>query len=486
MVRVAILGAGASGLTAIKCCLDEGLEPVCFEKTDDIGGLWLYRGDTNKFPELGCVFKSTVINTSKEIMSFSDFPCPKEFANFMHNRQVYQYLKLYADKFGLMKHIQFNNSVTSAKKAADFDSTGRWDIEIKDEVTGDKKMETFDALFVCNGHHAKPYIPDFPGIDDFQGTKLHTHYYRTPDSFKDKRVVVIGIGNSGGDAAVELSRWASQVYLSTRRGTWVIHRISDFGIPVDILNVKRFLFLAPLWLQNAFFEFKLNLNVNHKLYGLLPKHKALSAHPMVNDDLPNRIANGTVIIKPNIKRFTKNGVEFEDGTFEDNIDVVIIGTGYEFGYPFLPESVIKVEKNKVDLYKYVFPPDLEKPTLAVVGLVQPWGAINPLSELQCRWAARVFKGVTELPQRRKCTKISSRNENPWLRGTSPHSVTPFKLILWSTVTIWRLSLGSNRTFRKCFSDRDPCFSSRASSAPFSRTSTGSKDQVNGRVQGRPL
>ena len=112
---------------------------------------------------------------------------------------------------------------------------------------------------------------------------------------------------------------------------------------------------------------------------------------MVNDDLPNRIACGSVIIKPNIKRFTKTGVEFDNGTFEDNIDIVVMGTGYKFGFPFIDKSVIEVKNNVVDLYKYAFPPDLAQPTLVVIGCIQPWGAIMPIAELQCRWAARVFK-----------------------------------------------------------------------------------------------
>ena len=84
--RVAIVGAGASGLAAVKCCLDEGLSPVCFERTSYIGGLWHY---TDK-PKEGqaCVMKSTVINTSKEMMSYSDFPIPAHYPNFMHNSQV--------------------------------------------------------------------------------------------------------------------------------------------------------------------------------------------------------------------------------------------------------------------------------------------------------------------------------------------------------------------------------------------------------------
>ena len=85
-VRVAIIGAGASGLAAIKCCLDEGLSPVCFERSAHIGGLWQYSDQ----PVMGqtSVMKSTVINTSKELLSFSDFPMPAHFPNFMHHSQV--------------------------------------------------------------------------------------------------------------------------------------------------------------------------------------------------------------------------------------------------------------------------------------------------------------------------------------------------------------------------------------------------------------
>ena len=108
---VAVIGAGASGLAAIKCCLDEGLKPDCFERTDYIGGLWHYT------PEIedgqACVMKSTVINTSKEMMCYSDFPIPKEYAVFMHNKYVEKYFHLYADNFGLKKYIQFNTEVSS-------------------------------------------------------------------------------------------------------------------------------------------------------------------------------------------------------------------------------------------------------------------------------------------------------------------------------------------------------------------------------------
>ncbi|CAF4411683.1 unnamed protein product, partial [Adineta steineri] len=74
MKTVAIIGGGVSGLICIKCCLDGGLTPVCYEMTNDIGGLWNY--DANAVDGKASVMKSTVINTSKEFMAFSDYPPP--------------------------------------------------------------------------------------------------------------------------------------------------------------------------------------------------------------------------------------------------------------------------------------------------------------------------------------------------------------------------------------------------------------------------
>ncbi|XP_029474103.1 dimethylaniline monooxygenase [N-oxide-forming] 5-like isoform X2 [Rhinatrema bivittatum] len=333
--RVAVIGAGASGLVCIKSCVDEGLEPTCFERTDDLGGLW-----------------------------------------------------------------KFKTLVRSVRKCPDFSSTGQW--EVVTEMDGKQESAIFDAVLVCTGHHTDPHLPleSFPGIEKFKGRYFHSRDYKDPDEFLGKRIIVIGIGNSGGDIAVELSRTAQQVFLSTRRGSWIVNRVSDHGYPVDMLT-SRFLNMIkhtfPSSLVNWVGESKLNHRFDHANYGLKPNHRIFSQHPMVNDDLPNRILAGTVLVKPNVKKFTETSAIFEDGTEEDNIDVVVFATGYSFAFPFFEESVIKVHTNQVSLYKYVFPPDLEKPSVAIIGLIQPLGAIMPISELQARWATRVFKGVNQLP-----------------------------------------------------------------------------------------
>ncbi|NXH35875.1 FMO5 monooxygenase, partial [Myiagra hebetior] len=237
-----------------------------------------------------------------------------------------------------------------------------------------------------------------PGLEKFEGWYLHSRDYKSAQPFFGKQVVVVGIGNSGIDIAVELSHAAKQVFLSTRRGSWVLHRVGDSGYPSDFSYISRFTgllhTLLPPNVINFFLERKLNARFDHTLYGLKPKHRVFDQHPTINDDLPNRIISGRVRVKPNIQEFTERSAIFEDGTRED-IDAVVFATGYSFSFPFL--EGFKVVENQIPLYKFMFPPDLEKPTLAFIGLIQPLGAVMPISELQCRWATHIFKGLQGLP-----------------------------------------------------------------------------------------
>ncbi|KFQ47403.1 Dimethylaniline monooxygenase [N-oxide-forming] 5, partial [Nestor notabilis] len=390
--RVAIIGGGSSGLCAIKACLQEALEPICFERTGDIGGLWRFE----EHPEEGraSIYRSVIINTSKEMMSFSDFPIPEDFPNYMHNSKIMEYFRTYAQHFDLLCHIRFRTSVCRVSKHPDFAATGQW--EVVTESEGKQEAAIFDAVLVCTGHHTEAHLPlsAFPGINKFKGRYLHSRDYKDAHDFTNKRVIVIGIGNSGADLAVEVSQTAEQVFLSTRRGAWIFNRVGDQGYPMDTILITRInVFLKKLLGQSMvsnFVEKQLNARFNHSHYGLKPKHRVLDQHPTINDDLPNRIISGRVLVKPNIQEFTETSAIFEDGTRED-IDAVVFATGYSFSFPFL-QGCVKVVENQIPLYKFMFPPDLEKPTLAFIGLIQPLGAIMPISELQCRWATRIFRG----------------------------------------------------------------------------------------------
>ncbi|CAJ0919582.1 unnamed protein product [Ranitomeya imitator] len=153
--KVAVIGAGASGLVAIKSCLEEGLEPTCFERTEDIGGLW--RFDENPDAGRASIYKSVIINTSKEMMCYSDFPIPDDYPNYMHNSKILRYFKLYAEHFHLIQYIRFKTSVCSVKKRPDFAKSGQW--EVITEKDGKQESAIFDAVLVCSGHHTEAHIP---------------------------------------------------------------------------------------------------------------------------------------------------------------------------------------------------------------------------------------------------------------------------------------------------------------------------------------
>ncbi|XP_074492059.1 dimethylaniline monooxygenase [N-oxide-forming] 2-like [Sebastes fasciatus] len=406
--RVAVVGAGSSGLACIKICVDEGLEPVCFESSDDIGGLWKFKESPE--PERSSIYRSLVVNTSKEMMCFSDFPMPADYPNYMHHSQLLQYFRLYADHFDLLRYINFQTTVRSVTQRPDFPLSGQWDI-VTVNRDGDEERHVFDAVMVCSGHYTHPTIPlsDFPGYETFSGRCFHSWEYRDADACRGKKVVVVGIGNSGGDIAAEISRYAEKTFLSTREGAWVIGRMSKNGLPLDMTYVTRYnrilSLLLPKTLLNWKVEGALNRKYDHRLYGLKPRHRVLDKRPLINDDLPGRILLGALTMKPNLKAFKGSGVVFEDGTVEENIDVVVFCTGYNGTFPFLPPALTEGPHGQLTLYKTLFPASLLQPTLAIMGLFQTTGPIMTAVEMQARWAVKVFTGLSRLPPKEKMLEV---------------------------------------------------------------------------------
>ncbi|XP_030792836.1 dimethylaniline monooxygenase [N-oxide-forming] 2 isoform X1 [Rhinopithecus roxellana] len=440
--KVAVIGAGVSGLISLKCCVDEGLEPTCFERTEDIGGVWRFKEKVED--GRASIYQSVITNTSKEMSCFSDFPMPEDFPNFLHNSKLLEYFRIFAKKFDLLKYIQFQTTVLSVRKCPDFSSSGQW--KVVTQSNGKEQSAVFDAVMVCSGHHFLPHIPlkSFPGIERFKGQYFHSRQYKHPDGFEGKRILVIGMGNSGSDIAVELSKNAAQensmaetspvielpppgpalytwrllqfkVFISTRHGTWVVSRVSEDGYPWDSVFHTRFRSMLrnvlPRTVVKWMIEQQMNRWFNHENYGLEPQNKYIMKEPVLNDDVPSRLLCGAIKVKSTVKELTETSAIFEDGTVEENIDVIIFATGYSFSFPFLEDSLVKVENNMVSLYKYIFPAHLEKSTFACIGLIQPLGSIFPTAELQARWVTRVFKGLCSLPsERTMMMDIIKRNE----------------------------------------------------------------------------
>jgi len=377
--KVAIIGAGSSGIVACKVLKQHGIAFDCFEAGDRVGGNWLY-GNSNG---LSSAYQSLHINTSRPKMQYSDFPMPAEYPQFPHHSQIAAYFESYADHFGIKTHIRFRTRVLKCEPVAG----GGWEITSDDGQTG-----RYRALLVANGHHWSRRWPDPPFPGSFIGEVMHSHDYRTPEGFEDKNVLVIGFGNSAVDIAVELSRIARRTMLCVRRGFHVIPKYV-LGRPLDQSIVPTWF---PFRVQREIFKLVLRLQQGDVTqYGLpRPDHELLHAHPTVSADLLTRLSHGDIAVKPNIELLDGTEVRFADGSSEA-VDAIIYCTGYRVDFPFFSPELISAPNNDLPLFHHVFHPDC--PDVFFIGLLQPLGAIMPLAELQSEWVADYLVGEYGLP-----------------------------------------------------------------------------------------
>jgi cation diffusion facilitator CzcD-associated flavoprotein CzcO len=391
--KVCVIGAGASGITAVKTLSEKGIEVIAYEKGSKIGGLWRYDNDNG----MSSIYKSLHINTSKQMMAYSDYAMPDDYPDYPHHSLIYQYFEDYVNHFNIREKIHCNTQVLQVTKRTDN----------LYEVTTDKfGTEIFSAVLVCSGHHWSPKYATFPG--HYSGKSLHAHAYKSMEGFEGKNILIVGIGNSAVDIACELSNVAAPVSISTRSGAYIVPKYM-FGVPTDHISKPPLSFM-PLSIQRTILLSALLLNVGKQdNYGIpTPKRPILSEHPTISQELLNKAGHGKVIIKPNIERFDGKKVFFTDGSHAI-YDVIIYATGYNIEFPFLDESLVKIKDNVLPLYHKVVHP--EHSGLFFIGLIQPLGAIMPLSEVQCKWVANLLNNNSKLPTKSQMYNSIQRDSN---------------------------------------------------------------------------
>jgi dimethylaniline monooxygenase (N-oxide forming) len=381
--KACVIGAGSSGIAAVKAMHERSIEFDCFEASNEIGGNWVFGNRNN----MSAAYRDLYINVSRERMAYSDFPMPKTYPDFPHHTHIKEYFNAYVDHFGLRDLITFETTVVRAAR----DQGGRWEITLDDGT-----VRSYDALLVANGHHWDPRWPEpaFSGSDTFEGEQLHAHSYVDNSIFDGRNVVIVGMGNSAMDIAVESSYVAANTYLSARHGAWIIPKYV-FGKPVDQLP------------QDPRVPFAIRQRIIHQVirsytgdpsrYGLPhPDHKFGESHPTVSGRILDRIAHGTIEPKPNIEALEGSQVRFIDGVVVD-ADVVVYCTGYKITFPFFDSDFLAAPDNHIELFRRVFHPDIEG--LYFIGLLQPLGAIMPLAEAQSAWVGDHLLGDYVLPSK---------------------------------------------------------------------------------------
>ena len=270
----------------------------------------------------------------------------------------------------LKDQIRFQTGI----EHAGLDDDGLWTVR-----TDTGETHRYDGVIVANGHHWDPRWPEpaFPGSDTFEGVQIHAHEYTDPEIFRDKSVVVLGMGNSAMDLAVDASYVGKATYLAARRGAHIVPKYI-FGKPSDQLpNDPR----VPWAIRRRMLEVIIRMAVGKpEDYGLpKPDHRLADAHPTVSGRILDRIAHGTITPKPNIDRLEGGEVVFTDGSRVE-ADVVVYCTGYKITFPFFDEDLISAPDNRIELYRRVFHPDI--PNVFFIGLLQPLGT-GPLPGAGC-------------------------------------------------------------------------------------------------------
>ncbi|NLT05971.1 MAG: NAD(P)-binding domain-containing protein [Solirubrobacterales bacterium] len=388
--RVCVIGAGSSGIASCQVLHARGIDFDCYEVGSEVGGNWRYGNDNG----MSSAYESLFINTSRRIMEYATFPMPDSYPDYPHHSQIAAYFDAYVDHFGFRDRIRFRTEVVKVAPA----EGGGWDVTAR-AVDGDGAEETarYDAVMVANGHHWDPRWPEpaFPG--DFDGEITHAHHYKTPEGYEGKNVLVLGIGNSACDIAVETSRVSKMTYLAMRRGAWVIPKYVG-SKPVDEL-APSWSWRVPFPVQRTLLNWLIKrVQGDPTQFGLpKPDHRVAEAHPTVSSDLLPRIGHGRIKVKPNIARLEGDSVRFVDGSVE-RIDRIVYCTGYKISFPFLDHDLLDPSgDNRIPLYRKVVHPDLDG--LYFIGLIQPLGAIMPIAELQSEWIADVIEGKVALPAR---------------------------------------------------------------------------------------
>lgn len=379
MPRVCVIGAGSSGLAAAKALKDARVPFDCYEKRDRVGGLWAFDPD----PDGGsAAYRGLNSNVPKSVMQFDEFPLGKSLPVYPSHWDFANYFHDYAQHFGLLDYIQFGIGVEHVEPTA----IGGFEVRLSDG-----RLEEYTDVIVANGHHWCPKWPQpaFPGR--FNGVQMHSHNYRDATSLVGKRVVVVGMGNSAMDIAVEASDVADAVFLSARSGVHVLPKFV-FGVaPAKLLMTalswragRRFVSQMAKWYHGS-----------PEQWGLpKPTHAFGETHPTMSGRIADRLLHGRVLPKPNIAELRGDGVMFTDGTKED-VDVIIYCTGYWISFPFFDQSYISAPDNDIHPFLQVAIPD--RAGIWFVGLCQPLGSIQPVAEAQSKWIADLITGRAELP-----------------------------------------------------------------------------------------
>jgi hypothetical protein len=391
--KVAVIGAGPSGLSMVRNLQKFGIPVDGFEKHKTVGGLWDIENPHST------IYESAHLISSKSKTEFTEFPMEDSVPDYPSHRELKKYFQSFANTFQLNTYYRFGAEVKEVSPWEDL-----WKLRLK---SGEEFV--YKAVVAANGNLHTPNIPKFSG--KFTGKILHSSHYKNPDIFRNKRVLVVGGGNSGCDIAVDAVHYAKKVDLSLRRGYHFVPKYI-FGIPADTIGGKITL---PAFLKQSLDGFLLRLFTGDpsRLGFPKPDHKLYESHPVVNSLVLHYAGHGDITVRPDLSRWEGRKVRFVDGTSEE-YDLVLLATGYKLSYPFFSDKVLDWKNGIPDFYLNTF--SRVYPGLILAGMIEAagigWQGRYEQAECIAAYLKEFFLGSERFQKfREKC-----KNHRPNLSG----------------------------------------------------------------------
>ena len=303
-----VIGAGPAGLAVAACLQREGVPCIVLERAEAVGARWRTHYDRLH------------LHTDKKRSALPHFPFPDAAPTYPSRQQVVDYLEAYAAHFGLAP--RFGEEVEAVRREGE-----EW------ETVTSRGRYRSRCVVVATGYSNEPKEPTWPGREAFGGAVLHSAAYRSGEPFRGQAVLVVGIGNSGAEIALDLAEHGAHPTLAFRTPTNVVPR-DILGVP--LLAISRLsMKLPPAWAD------RLNAPLLRLLFGDLTRYgfpkppygpmEQTSQHrrvPLIDVGTIAAIKRGDIAVKhAGIERFTEDGVVFSDGT-EQSFDAVVLATGY--------------------------------------------------------------------------------------------------------------------------------------------------------------
>ncbi|KAK5237652.1 hypothetical protein LTR47_000744 [Exophiala xenobiotica] len=407
---VAVIGAGPTGLMALKNLKEDGFEVTGFEKRGYVGGLWKQSHDSSL-----SVTENTIFNSSRFRSAISDYPMPEHYDDFPTAKQIHHYMESYCDHFGLRAHIKLNAEIKTFKR-----QEGQWALTFEQNGTT-ATTQYFDKVLVCTGSFVSPRSPKLAGIENFQGMTLHSVNFPDPSRFDDQNVLLVGLHATAQDLTVELSTHAKKVYIAHKNGLVMLPRFTPDGRSMDQAQSLAFFFVQlfmETWFPTLWIWIldKILASMTIAAFPYQPKEwnftpfpSTATTTPLVADVIYPYLKSGFATPVAAVREITgPKSVRLADDRLLEDIDAIIYCTGYDFSVSraLLPAEhnpfpgAVAVAGQPPHLYRNIFPlhddPAIRN-SLAFLGLAAvPFPGFT-LFELPGMAVSQIWCGKSHLP-----------------------------------------------------------------------------------------